>query len=116
MKFIICHLTAPQKNNKDILIENMNLLNLPNVYFDIASLYNNVKDPYPFLETQDYLRCAIDIVGSNKILWGSDFPSAMKNYSYEYSYKYIEESKILTEKEKENILYLNALSVFKGLL
>lgn len=114
--FIICHLTAPQHDNKDILINNMKMLKFPNVYFDIASLYNNVKDPYPFYETQDYLRCAIDIVGNDKILWGSDFPSAMNKYDYEKSYKYIEESNILNNEEKENILFNNAMRVFKDLI
>ncbi|MCR5113706.1 MAG: amidohydrolase [Acholeplasmatales bacterium] len=116
MTFVICHLTAPQHDNKDILINNMNMLKLKNVYFDIASLYNNVKDPYPFLETQDYLRTAIDIVGSDKILWGTDFPSAMKNTTYKDSYTYILESEILSEEEKENILYNNAYRLFKKLL
>ena len=116
LTFVICHLTAPQHDNKDILINNMNMLNLKNVYFDIASLYNNVKDPYPYLETQSYLRAAIDIVGSNKILWGTDFPSAMKNSTYQDSYNYILESKILSKEEKENILYNNAYNLFSKLI
>ena len=58
---------------------------------------------------------AIKIIGNNKILWGSDFPAAMNYCSYEQSYKYIEESSILTNEEKENILYNNAYKLFNGL-
>ncbi len=114
--FIICHLTAPQHQQMDILKENMQKLNLPNVYFDIAALPNNTKQPYPFIEAQEYIKAAIDIIGNNKIMWGSDFPAAMNYCSYEESYKYIEESEILTTEEKENILYNTAYKVFKDLL
>lgn len=115
MTFIICHLTAPQHEQMDILMDNMSKLNLPNVYFDIASLPNNTKQPYPFIEAQNYIKEAIKIIGNNKILWGSDFPAAMNYCSYEQSYKYIEESSILTNEEKENILYNNAYKLFNGL-
>jgi predicted TIM-barrel fold metal-dependent hydrolase len=112
MTFIVCHLTAPQHNQKKLLEKNLKLLNLPNCYFDIASLFNNVKDEYPFLETQSYIRVALDIAGNDKIMWGTDFPSAMKNTTYEQSYKYIEDSKLFTTKEKQMILYENARRVF----
>lgn len=112
MKFVICHLTAPQHNQLDILKENLNKLNLINVYFDIASLPNNTKQPYPFIEAQNYIRTAIDIVGINKIMWGSDFPMAMNYSTYEQSYKYIEDSDLFTQEEKQKIFYDNALEVF----
>ena len=59
---------------------------------------------------------AINIVGNSKILWGSDFPAAMNYSTYEESYKYIEDSLILTEEEKNMILYENANNIFKELL
>lgn len=116
MTFIICHLTAPQHEQLDILKSNMEKLNLPNVYFDIAALPNNTKQPYPYYEAQEYIRTAIDIIGNDKIMWGSDFPAAMNYSSYKESYSYIENSQILTDEEKENILYNNAYKVFKELL
>lgn len=116
LTFVVCHLTAPQANDLEILKKNMQLLKLDNCYFDIASLYNNVRDPYPFLTTQQYIKEAINIVGSDKIMWGTDFPSAMKNNTYKDSYTYIEESNILTKEEKENILYNNAKKLFSKLL
>lgn len=112
MTFIICHLTAPQHDMMNLLKENMHKLNLANVYFDIAALPNNTKQEYPFTEAVEYIKEAIKIVGSNKILWGSDFPSAMNYTSYFNSYNYIEASNILTQEEKENILYNNAYSIF----
>lgn len=114
--FIICHLTAPQHNQMDILIENMNKLNLKNVYFDIASLPNNSKQQYPFIESQMYIKEAINIIGKDKILWGSDFPAAMNFCSYKESYSYIEESSILSSEEKQAILYDNAKRIFGDLI
>lgn len=114
--FIICHLTAPQHNQMDILEYNLQMLNLQNVYFDIASLPNNTKQPYPFTEAQSYIRTAIDVMGKDKILWGSDFPAAMNYCSYKEAYSYIEESQIFTQEEKEHILYKNAKKLFGGML
>lgn len=114
--FIICHLTAPQHQQMDILIENMTKLKYKNVYFDIASLPNNTKQSYPFIEAQQYIKKSIEIVGNDKIMWGSDFPAAMNYCSYEQSYKYIEDSTILTDEDKNNILYNNAYKVFKDLI
>lgn len=113
--FIICHLTAPQINQKDILEYNLNTFKLNNVYFDIASLPNNTKGSYPFDLAQEYIRLAIDIVGKDKILWGSDFPAAMNYCSYEQSYSYIENSNLFTTDEKEHILYKNAYRLFGDL-
>ncbi len=114
--FIICHLTAPQHEQMHILEENLKLLNMENVYFDVASLPNNTKQPYPFYEAQGYIRKALDVMGIDKILWGSDFPSAMNYCSYKEAYSYIEESTLFTEDEKEHILYKNAKKLFGGLL
>lgn len=108
LKFVICHLTAPQHNQLSLLKENISRLNFPNVYFDIASLPNNTKQPYPFYEAQEYIRAAIDILGKNKILWGSDFPNAMNYCTYKEAYTYIEESQIFSLEEKECIFYRNA--------
>lgn len=115
LTFILCHLTAPQHEQMDILERNLQLLNCTNVYFDIASLPNNTKQPYPFLEAQTYIRKAIDVMGKEKILWGSDFPAAMNYCSYEESYRYIEDSSLFTREEKEHILYKNAKTLFGGL-
>ena len=70
--------------------------------------------PYPFIEAQEYIKLACDIVGSNKIMWGSDFPSAMNYCTYKEAYSYIENSNLLTQEEKENILYNNAYKLLFG--
>lgn len=113
ISFIICHLTAPQHQQMAILEDNLRLLNLPNVYFDIASLPNNTKQPYPFLEAQSYIRKAIDVMGKEKIIWGSDFPAAMNYCSYEESYRYLEDSILFTQEEKQAIFYDNILKLLK---
>lgn len=112
MKFIICHLTAPQHQQKKLLEDNLKKLNFPNVYFDIAALPNNTKEPYPFIEAQEYIRLALNILGKDKIIWGSDFPSAMNYCTYKQSYDYIENSSLFSTEEKKHILYLNAKRVF----
>ena len=113
ISFIICHLTAPQHEQMAILEHNLSLLNLPNVYFDIASLPNNTKQPYPFVEAQTYIRKALDVMGTDKIVWGSDFPAAMNYCSYEQSYRYIEDSTLFTLEEKQAIFYDNMAKLLR---
>lgn len=113
LKIVVCHLTAPQINDMTILKENLHILNLPNIYFDLASLPNNTKpEAYPFQVAQSYIRVALDTLGPNKLLWGSDAPSGITRISYSDSINYIKDSSLFTEEEKENIFYNNALNVF----
>lgn len=110
--FILCHLTAPQQDDQVLLEENMRQLALPNVYFDLAALPNNTKEAYPFVKAQQYIRTAMNLVSSDRILWGSDFPSAMNYCSYRESYQYILDSDLFTLEEKEKLFFKNAERLF----
>lgn len=110
--FVVCHLTAPQTNQIDLLKTNLKKLNLPNVYFDLASLPNNTKEEYPFPEALEYIRTAISMVGSDKLLWGSDMPCALCKASYSEFINYIKDSDEISQSDKEKIFYKNANALF----
>lgn len=113
LTFVICHLTAPQLNDRDILKKNLELLKLPNVYFDLSSLPNNTRtEEYPFPVAQSYIRMAIDIVGSNHLMWGSDAPQAITKWSMKEVISYIMDSSLFTQTEKEDIFYNTASHVY----
>lgn len=113
VKFVICHLTAPQYNDFEILKSNLELFNMDNCYFDIASLHCNTKpEEYPFNRALEYLRYAIDYLGSKKLLWGSDVPSAMTRLEYNKMISYIKDSNLFTKQELEDLFYNNASRVY----
>lgn len=113
LQFVICHLTAPQHDDFELLKTNLELLNLPNVAFDIASLSNNLKpDLYPHPLTLKCTRYAMDILGKEKLMWGTDIPSNMCKEKYEDMYNYIIESNLFTSSELEYLFYKNAKRIY----
>ena len=111
--FVICHLLAHQINQLDLLKENLNKFKLPNVYFDLASVINNTKpETYPYPTASIYLREAINILGSDHLMWGTDMPSGICNDTYEHNIDWIMKNPLFTDNEKEDIFYNTANKVY----
>ncbi len=111
--FVICHLLAHQLNQFDLLKENLNKFKLPNVYFDLASVINNTKpEAYPFNTATKYLEEAIKIVGSDHLMWGTDMPAGIINFSYEENINWILLNENIEKKDKENIFYNTANKIY----
>ena len=113
MKFVACHLLAPSDKDKDKLRQALEVLQFPNLWFDLSSLVHNCRpDTYPYLKAIEFIRLAKEIVGSEKLMFGTDMPSALKEDVYEHYVGYIDESPVFTEQEKEQIFYENAYGVY----
>jgi predicted TIM-barrel fold metal-dependent hydrolase len=81
LRMVICHLggaPGPRWQANALVARN------PRVYVDIASLQNNFgsEHEYPFPLTQDLVHWALDNLGSDKILWGTDYPGALNWGTY----------------------------------
>lgn len=91
----------------------MERLALPNVWMDTSSLSHNVRpDEYPYPKTVKVLEEARDILGADKLLFGTDYPSALKEAPYHNYVSCILEAEVFTEKEKQLILHDNAEQLF----
>lgn len=113
MKFVFCHLLAPSDRDEDQLKYALEKLQLPNVWFDLSSVPHNVQpDIYPYPKALHYIALARDIVGAEHLLWGTDFPSCLKEDSYEHFIRYILEAQCLDAGEKEMIMHRNAEKVY----
>lgn len=111
--YCICHLTGPRRDQEKELEEYLNLFNLPNVYFDLASLPSNVRpEDYPYPRALAYLKIAKKILGSKKLIWGSDIPSTLTRDQYSKYISYITESSLFTSDELCDIFYNNACSFY----
>ena len=112
MKFVVCHLTAPQANDKYILQYNLKHLNYPNVYFDLAALNRNTKEAEnPEAKAVEFIKDAISIVGSDHLMFGSDVPSTLCHQDYQEIIDYILKSDI-EKHDLDNIFYNTANSVY----
>ena len=113
MKFVFCHLLAPSDKDEDQLKYGLEKLRKPNVWFDLSSVVHNVRpDVYPYPKAEHYVRVARDIVGAEQLLWGTDFPSCLKEDSYTHYIHYILDSQAFSLEEKERIMHQNAEQVY----
>lgn len=59
-------------------------LALPNVWFDTASIQSNVgPDPAPYHTSRRFIHSALEIIGSNRLLFGTDLPSNVCKFTYQ---------------------------------
>ncbi len=72
----------------------------------ITWLYND--EFYPFPSAIRAIKEAIDLVGVEKLMWGSDYPRTITAITYRMSYDFILKSKALTEEQKSLFLAENA--------
>jgi predicted TIM-barrel fold metal-dependent hydrolase len=72
----------------------------------ITWLFND--EFYPFHGAIRAIREAADLVGMNKLMWGSDYPRTITAITYRMSYDFVTKSNELTEKEKSLFLGENA--------
>jgi predicted TIM-barrel fold metal-dependent hydrolase len=113
MKFVVCHLLAASMAQEEELKRGLGLLTLPNVWFDLASVPHNCgPDQFPYENARTYLRLGKEIVGADRMMFGTDLPSALKKESYKNYVNYIAESDVFTEKEKKMVFYDTADKLF----
>jgi predicted TIM-barrel fold metal-dependent hydrolase len=72
----------------------------------ITWLFND--EFYPFNGAITTIKVAQDLVGINKLMWGSDYPRTITAITYRMSYDFILKSYRLTDKEKAAFLGGNA--------
>ena len=59
-----------------------------------------------------YLRHGIEIAGADRLIFGTDIPSVLKEDSYQHFIQYITCSDAFSREEKEQIMYRNAEHVY----
>lgn len=113
LRFVVCHLLSPQLEDGELLRRSLDKLALPNVWFDLAALcLNSRPETYPYPTARGYVKDAVDIVGADRLLWGSDMPSAMTRDTYRHFIDFIALHPGLSGQEKDKILYDNAEGLF----
>ena len=76
----------------------------------ITWLYNS--EFYPFPTAIRRIREAADLVGMDRLMWGSDYPRTITAITYRMSYDFVEKSSELTDREKAMFLGGNAKSFY----
>ena len=106
LKIAVGHFGMP---TRDRWQEQVKLARSKNVFVEsggITWLYNS--EFYPFDGAIRTIREAADLVGMDKLMWGSDYPRTITAITYRMSYDFVLKSKEMTEEEKNIFLGGNA--------
>lgn len=76
----------------------------------ITWLFNEEFYPYP--SAVQAIKEAADLVGWEKLMWGSDYPRTMTAITYKMSLDFIEKASELSEKNKRLLLGENAVNFY----
>lgn len=90
-------------------LEQIRLARHPNVMVEsggITWLFNS--EFYPYDGAIRAIRQAADLVGMDKLMWGSDYPRTITAITYRMSYDFVSKSPALTDREKALFLGENA--------
>lgn len=93
--------------------EQIKLARYPHVRIEsggITWLFN--EEFYPFKGAVRAIREAAELVGFEKLMWGSDYPRTITAITYRMSYDFVSKSAELTEREKALFLGENARSFY----
>lgn len=110
LKIAIGHfgmVTTPSWKSQILLARNDNVMVESG---GITWLYNSEFYPYPSAVRS--IREAADMVGMDKLMWGSDYPRTITAITYRMSYDFILKSDQLTPEEKEKFLSDNARNFY----
>ena len=94
-------------------LEQIKLAKHENVFIEsggITWLFNYEFYPYP--SAVDAINEAADLVGFEKLMWGSDYPRTMTAITYKMSYDFIEKTDKISEENKQLLLGENARNFY----
>lgn len=94
-------------------LQQIKLAKNKNVYVEsggITWLFNSEFYPYP--SAIKAINDAADLVGFEKLMWGSDYPRTMTAITYKMSFDFIKKSNEISEENKKLFLGENAVSFY----
>lgn len=120
LRVVIAHLCQPNPaaEQDEVLWkawkEQITLAQHPHVWLDTAALPAYlVEEGYPFPSARRYIQIAVDLVGADKIMWGTDVPGLLTVATYrqlvDLGWAHTD---FLSSEDQEKIMGLNAAEVY----
>ena len=115
LRFVICHLLAPDRDAEEAMKAGLARLTLPNVWFDLAALPHNVRpEEYPYETAQRFVLRAAEIAGADRLMFGSDLPTTLKEDTYDHLIGFVRDASGLDAATRRMILRENADRLYFG--
>lgn len=85
-----------------------------NVYIESGGIIWLFRDEgYPFKKAQTCVKQAVNMVGAEKLMWGSDYPRTMVDFTYRQSLQWVVDGcSFFSKDEKERFLGKNAAGLY----
>lgn len=113
LRFVLCHALFPCDDGfNDARLKMMQEIADGKTYFDISSVFSGT--PYPYTDTQEFLRQLCDIAGACHMMWGTDCPGILcrgKEF-YNQTMQYLREGKLFSEEELDYIYGKTAFELY----
>jgi predicted TIM-barrel fold metal-dependent hydrolase len=95
-----CPIDRPQELEKLIA-----LARFPRVFVKISHTWSISREPYPWLDAQEYVKRLYAVYGPERLMWGTDWPVCEKWTTYGRTLSVVQdEMKFLNEEDKTWIL------------
>ena len=84
-----------------------------NIFLWFSAIFALMEKAYPCPLSLKLLEEVVEAVGAGKVLWGSDIPTTLGNYTYlQMKNLILEHADLLSGEEKNRILGLSAFEFF----
>jgi L-fuconolactonase len=80
---VIDHMADCPIDQPDQLEKLLSLARYPRVFVKISHLWSISRQPYPWLDAQEYARRCYDAFGPQRLMWGTDWPVCEQWTTYE---------------------------------
>ncbi len=122
LSIVIAHLAQPnwQVLNDPALCSEWNaqiaLGLLPNVWYDMAALPLYLpNEAYPFLSASEFIKRAVDVIGTDRLMWGSDIPGLLTRADYPHLLSSADQQlAFLSEAEQMQVMGANACRLYEA--
>lgn len=93
--------------------EQLELCRYPNVFMETGGIIWLYRDEgYSFPSALEAIRKAADTVGIDRLMWGSDWPRTMVDFTYRQSIQFLRQSDAFDNEEKRKLLGNNATLLY----
>lgn len=113
LKIAVGHFGLVTRGKKDEWLTQIRLARHKNVYIESGGIIWLFRgEGYPFDGAVKAVRRAIREVGTDKLMWGSDWPRTMVDFTYRQSIEFVRQTKELSDAEKRKFLGENAAKLY----
>lgn len=112
--FVVAHLSFAQLDDLDNFDQTLQMFKpFENICLDLSAIQDiNDETAMPFMKSEKLVRRAIDMIGADHLIWGSDAPLSATKNAYADLANWLEASGVFTEAELQAMYYGTAERVY----